>query len=95
MNPRQVQNKSSLLALSRTKITSFNPPLVSIGTGYPTPPLLALFEPVIELACRPCGCLTWMDFYVRLGMLGTNCQERRIANNHQVVGGFPRHSLQA
>ena len=35
---------SSLCAAGRTKISSFNPPLPSVGTTYPTQPQLTVFE---------------------------------------------------
>lgn len=38
-----------------TKITSSDPPLLTIRTAYPAEPLLTLFDPPIELASRRPG----------------------------------------
>jgi hypothetical protein len=37
------------LALRRTKINSFDPPLPAVSTAYPAPPLSPFFHPPIQL----------------------------------------------
>ena len=39
----------------RTKINSSDPHLMSVWTAYPSPPLLALFHPEVEIACYGLG----------------------------------------
>ena len=47
-------NELRLWAARRTKITSFDPALLTVRTTYPTEPLLTLFDPPIKLAAwRP------------------------------------------
>jgi hypothetical protein len=47
-------SRSSAL-LGPAKINSSDPHLMSVWTPYPTPPLLARFYPVVEIACYGLG----------------------------------------
>jgi hypothetical protein len=56
------------LAVGMTKITSSDPPLLTVRTAYPSPPLQTwppLSDPPIKLTSwPPCGCLDlygWVD----------------------------------
>jgi hypothetical protein len=46
------------LSFARTKINNSDPPLTAVLIAHAAPPLLAFFDPAIEMAaCRPCGFL--------------------------------------